>query len=580
MKSRKTLGLLPAILLAASLVSACGSSTTPVAQIPATDTLPPSEATRLTGKCGDGVCDEAEQANPALCPIDCPSTPLPTGEPPTATPPPSPTPVPATSTREPGAAPSPMSTPPPPAQSPVPGGKCGDGICDEMEQKDPALCPADCAGEDGPTGVPATGVPDYEPPISIALILHIDPLGMQGAQTFKPEEGMYALTRNEIDWLAEEAARHQLHFTALYNGWYPQWALETNDLSQFETLLAAGHEIGSHAHRLTYDPAQGLWVSHIEEVDRYGRPNYDAALANQCWADAHRYVDAVLDQIGTADQNQTMCGVPFKCSDEGQLMAEFGFAIAAGNRSEKGSFYFGHIVWNPWRPAASDEPGHELEEDPAAGYIAVDHLAQIGSQEAHGMDLSIPQLQRRFLMLYVEWLARERRGAEDRVWTFGFVYHPNQGDRYNADLTEFLDWLDEYFVGKESPDGHTIARYATVGEIAREFTTWEAAHPGASSFDYVRGDPYPYTYAMVSTLLEGAGYEAHVNLGQGETCFRLSREGYPIYLLWSDVGEQEIDFSAQLSGQVRVTTAGGEERILEAAALPLTGEPVIVQPLE
>jgi hypothetical protein len=465
----------------------------------------------------------------------------------------------------------------PPGESP-----CGDGVCDEAEQANTALCPQDCGGAAVPraevTLAPAADAPDYEPPINIALILHIDPLGMEGTETFSPDPGMYMRVHNEIDWLTEEAARHDLRFTALYNGWYPQMALEMGDLAQFEALLAAGHEIGSHAHRITYDAAQDVWVSRNNEVDRYGHPHYDAAVASQCWEDAYAEVDAVLQAIGAAGQNRTMCAVPFMCSDEGQLMSAFGFTIAAGNRSEKGPAYLGHMVWNPWRPSANDEPGHELEEDLSVGYIAVDHYAQIGSAETHGMDLSVPQLQRHFLMLYAEWLARERSGAEDRVWTFGFVYHPNQGEQYNADLVEFLDWLDTYFVGKQSPYGHTIVRYATVGQIANEYTAWEAAHPGASSFSYVRGDPYPYTYEIIPAMLDGAAYEAHVNLGADVTAFRFARDGRPIYMLWSDAGEQTVDLSTELSGQVLVTSAAGEQLSQEASTVALTEEPTFVEP--
>jgi len=495
-----------------------------------------------------------------------------------------------------GGAPEPSQTVPPagtpvgpgPAETPAAPGpgsserRCGDGVCDGPENAE--TCPQDCAGATALPGevtpVPATGAPDYEPPINVALILHIDPLGGQESETFRPDQDMYVRTRDEIDWLAEDAARRGLHFTALYNGWYPQWALREGDTSQFRALLDAGHEIGSHAHRITYDASTDTWIKCVHELDRYGRPHYDAALAHQCWEDAYHYVDAVLGEIGATDQNRTMCAIPFMCSDEGQLMSAFGFTIAAGNRSEKGTSYFGHTVWNPWRPAGDDEPGHELEEDLNAGYIAVDHLAQIGSAEAHGMDLSVPQLQRRFLMLYAEWLTRERTGAEDRVWVFGFVYHPNYGDRYNAELAEFLDWLDEHFIGQTSPHGHTIARYATVGEIAQEFTAWEAAHPGTSSFSYVRDGPYPYTYAVVPAMLENAAYEAHVDLGEGVTCFRFSRDGHPIFMLWSDLGERTVDFSRELSGQVRVTDATGEESTLDAAALPLSGKPLFVEPLE
>ena len=241
-----------------------------------------------------------------------------------------------------------------------------------------------------------------------------------------------------------------------------------------------------------------------------------------------------------------------------------------GGRAETASSRLGHIVWNPWRPAANDEIGHELEEDLSADHISLAHLAQVGIMGgAHGMELSVPQMQRRFLMLYVEWLARERTGAEDRVWAFGFVYHPNYGDRYNGELADFLSWLDDHFIGQTSPHGHIIARYATIGEIAQEFTAWEVEHPGASSFSYVLDDPYPYTYAVLPTMLEDAVYEEEVDLGEGVTCFRLSKDERPIYLVWSDVGERTVDFSAELSGQVQVTSAAGEQSTEDASALPL-----------
>jgi hypothetical protein len=400
------------------------------------------------------------------------------------------------------------------------------------------------------------------------------------AAVFEPDAGIYARSYNEIDWLMDEAKRHDLHFTALYNGWFPQWALAEGDTNQFRALLDAGHEIGSHAHRMTYDTAEDSWVVHVNDMARYGRPNYDAALARQAWTDADRYVDAVLADIGAPDQNQTMCAVPFLCSDEGQMMTDLGFSTAAGNRSEKGPAYLGHIVWNPWRPAASDEPAMELAEDLDARYIAVDHLAQIGSSGSHGMDLTVPQLQRRFLMLYAEWQARERIGAEDRVWAFGFCLHPNYGDRYNAELVEFLDWLDTHFVGKESAHGHTIARYATIAAIGQEYTSWEANHPGVSSFNWERDDPYPYSYAVMPAKLENAAYERHLDLGVNVTAFQLSREGQPVYLLWSEDGERTVDLSGYQGGQVRVTSAAGRETVADSSAVPLTEDPVFVEPLD
>jgi hypothetical protein len=457
-------------------------------------------------------------------------------------------------------------------------------VCDERERADPSLCPQDCTTESTPGALPprppATGEPDYEPPINVVLILHSDPdMGIEQF-TFQATTRDYERTRDGIDWLAEESARHGLRFTALYNGWYPQEALERDELAQFQALLAAGHEIGTHAHRLTYDPAEDLWTARLEELSIYGRPHYDAAVAWQCWDDATRYVEAVLEAIGATGQNQTMASRAFSFLEEGALMNEFGFTISAGNRAELGIGYFGHAAWNPWRPAANVEPGHELEEDLGTSFVTIDHLAQIGADEiSHPVNLSVPQLQRRFLMLYAEWLARVRTGAEDKVWTFGFVYHPNYTDKYLQDLGEFLDWLDEYFVGKTTTQGYTIARYATVGEIAEEFYAWETAHLGASSFSYVRGDPYPYTYATVPTKLEDAAYEAHVDLGAGVTGFRFSKDSRPIYMLWSDLGERTANLP-ELSGQVRATNMAGQESLMDAASLPLTEEPLLVEPLE
>jgi hypothetical protein len=260
-------------------------------------------------------------------------------------------------------------------------------------------------------------------------------------------------------------------------------------------------------------------------------------------------------------------------------MDEFGFTIAAGNRAEISIGYFGHSVWNPWRPAPNDDPGYELEEDQNTSFITLDHLAQIGADEvSHPVNLSVAQLQRRFLMLYTEWLGRVRSGAEDKIWTFGFVYHPNYTDRYLNDLSEFLDWLDRYFIGKTTPEGYTIARYATIGEIAQEFLDWEIAHPGASSFSYVRGEPYPYTYAFIPTILEDSAYEEHVNLGDAISCFRFSTGGQLIYLLWSDAGDKSVDLSQIINGQVSVIDFTGQENVQEASRVQLTEKPLIVKP--
>jgi hypothetical protein len=344
-------------------------------------------------------------------------------------------------------------------------------------------------------------------------------------------------------------------------------------------LINAGHEIGTHAHRLTYDTDQDLWISWVDELSKFDYSQYDQTLASQTWAAAYDYVDAVLTEIGAQGQNETVCAVAFKHSDEGILMDKFGFSIAAGQRGESAIDIFGHIPWNPWRVANTDEPGHNLEEDLNTDYLSIPHLAQIGIRGGvHGTDLALEQIQRRFLMLYTEWLSRERTGAEDKVWSFGFVYHPEDGDVHNQTFADFLDWLDTYFIGKTSQYGNVIAQYATTGDIEKQFLAWEAQHPNTSSFSYVIDDPYPYTYEILPTMIGNASFEGMINLGMGVTAYKFSNNGDIVYLLWSDLGDKTIDFSSELSGQVVITDSLGNLSVVDASSITLTQEPLFIQP--
>jgi hypothetical protein len=127
------------LLLAAAACGPAGGGETPTATaMPAPMSSPATPV--AMGRCGDGICDEAEQAKPKLCPQDCEPTQPPAQEASTPTlPPPTPQPV--------------TSTPAPEAGQPA--GKCGDGMCDEAEQKNPSLCPQDCPAS---SAVPAVTV--------------------------------------------------------------------------------------------------------------------------------------------------------------------------------------------------------------------------------------------------------------------------------------------------------------------------------------------------------------------------------------------------------------------------------------
>jgi len=141
-----------------------------------------------------------------------------------------------------------------------------------------------------------------------------------------------------------------------------------------------------------------------------------------------------------------------------------------------------------------------------------------------------------------------------------------------------LDWLDANFVGKTTPQGDVIARYATATEVAELFYRWEAEHPGMSSFSWEQGQPYPYTYADMPILLRDAEYDRALDLGAALAAHRFTRQsGGPIYVLWSWDGEQVVDFSAQIAGQLQVHDGKGNHTTADARALIVTEEPILVE---
>jgi hypothetical protein len=118
------------VVLLSALVIGCGTTSdapTPEGVSSSEPTATPGEAALSQEPCGDGICDEAEQAEPDLCPQDCPQ--------------------------------------PEPAAE----GLCGDGVCDEDEQAEPDVCPQDCsqlppAGEEEAVAEPpAEQAPEPEP---------------------------------------------------------------------------------------------------------------------------------------------------------------------------------------------------------------------------------------------------------------------------------------------------------------------------------------------------------------------------------------------------------------------------------
>ncbi|CAD7774384.1 MAG: hypothetical protein KIIPBIDF_00563 [Candidatus Methanoperedenaceae archaeon GB50] len=79
-------------------------------------------------------------------------------------------------------------------------------------------------------------------------------------------------------------------------------------------------------------------------------------------------------------------------------------------------------------------------------------------------------------------------------------------------------------------------------------------------------------------LLREAEYDTVIDLENTLACYRFTRENAsPIYVLWSWVGEQVIDFSSQIPDQVRVCDGKGNEYISASGTLKVTEEPIFVE---
>ena len=290
----------------------------------------------------------------------------------------------------------------------------------------------------------------------------------------------------------------------------------------------------------------------IIDVERTKSWELTFDLVGRIIGDAEAFVDSVI----CSEHNFHLCTQTNKAYID-TMMKMHGFQFVTGP-GEEGYWHFGHQVWNPFRPA-SFEGSSVLEEDLTAPYVTIPHLPQINKPDAHGMNLLLPQLKRRFLMIYLEWLSRVRNGIDDKIWVWGFNTHACQNYLQRDAVEEMLSWLNEHFINHTIETGDTIAVYASGSEIYQRYLHWEAEFPGVSSFSFVDGDPYPYTYSAMPGLLEEAAYDTCLEMGENLNVHRMLRDEKPLYILWTDGGMDTIDFSSQISGDVLTTDGSGHE---------------------
>lgn len=406
-------------------------------------------------------------------------------------------------------------------------------------------------------------------PIQVVFSLHIEPFFGPPAARLQ----QYLATREETNWLRDIANRYGAKLSLQSNGEYMEMCRARGEQEDILACLREGHVVGTHAHAVFRGP-QGQWVQ--------TPPMAPMEVVRKSWADAAGAVEAVVGH----ERNTTMCAQLGGPAQKAQLMKEFGFSIEGGGRNEIFYNFFGHDVWNPYRPGV----GAPLEEDLTnKQFVIVPHVPQIGERGPHGppgaqvfFDLTIPHMKSQFLQAYLEWLAQERAGGSPNVWVFGWCSHPNMNRRFRADVEEFLKWLNENFIGHASPHGNTIAQWATFDDVAAAYADFEAQHPGESSFSYSPGQPYPYLMKTVMEKMREADFVAcHSDWeGQQVHCYELTAHQRPLYVLWKDSGTGAVDFSSRLPGQVKATDTEGKTTQGPSQSLVVGEEPLFVATAE
>ena len=316
------------------------------------------------------------------------------------------------------------------------------------------------------------------------------------------------------------------------SGAYAERALAAGD--QFEWLdnIDRGHTVGVHAHSFVRGPEPFQWIRNESPT----QPDIE-----QHWQDNHDLVAALVGTdrlwIGESHYPCPTCwerlGYSVKSTEHMSLLPE-------GQ----------HIVW--------------LVERDASGIIVYPHFPQIGKAGVHGpegsqsfFDLRIPQLKKEFIMLYLEWLERERLGLESQVWAWGWVNHGgNSTEQHKTDIEEMLQWLAAHFVGKTSSRGNNIARFVNDHQIADIYETFEQTGGQAlpSPASHVN-DRFPY----MAHVLTGAGITRELTNDldyQGVRLFELekvphapsaSAETERFYLLFRETdGSGAVDLSTVL----------------------------------
>ena len=412
----------------------------------------------------------------------------------------------------------------------------------------------------------------YQPPINVIIDVHIEPFETEIGDTVS-----YPTRLRGLCWLRDTAAWFGAPLSVQSSGEFMEYVADSGDYDEIMRIIELGGDVGTHTHPNYWRYGRHDWRLFAPVEYIYSAPPetvWGVIMANK----------SCVDSVIGAENNRTLA--PFFREYLPEIMDSLGFyqiCIMEMNQEIEAESVLMHYPWNPWQVRVDPLDLEDmLREDFDQPYVQIPLLP-----EAHPWSPTDPPFwKRRFIMLYIEWLAQIRHGDYDKVWVISWLAHPRAILYRTDDHIDILKWLTDNFVGKTTPTGDTIAKFSTASEVALQYYSWRSEHPGLSSFNFSPGGEYPYTYQTMRYFLWGSTYDTTVHLGDDIECFRfIRRDEYmvprdTIWVLWHWFGDDTIDFCLEHDGYLLTDNGVGDTIIRHCGEIPICPEPLFVVPFD
>ncbi len=423
--------------------------------------------------------------------------------------------------------------------------------------------------------------------INITMDLHCDPLDQKA--TIEARRTIFRRQLANASWLLDFLEPYGGKVSFLAVGECYEFCVEESEqaicLPLLRRLQASGGILGTHQHREYYRGVHNWPIT----------PITDEADIRKVWDSGKQFTDmAVRMAMGLTDPAaiaavNTAAESHAQLSDPNQLMEEYGYTIREGGADQIMTGYFSHVPWNPFRPGQT-----AISEDLTTKFVTVPQgmiIGQVGEHVGIWQDGTSARKKAEFLQLYANWKERSRTGAAPKVWSFGWGVHTQDldvGSASRAAIADLVPWLWNEFVVKADDTGKAPARFASYIDVRDEYHTWEAEHPGVSSFsyaakatDYAR---YPYL-VWANRYLRFARFDSRI-VAPGADVF-LMRAGdysvtkpttYPFVLARAKSSPASVDLSSTFgAGTLQcIKLSDGSSTVIPAAAVSLSSEPVVL----